>query len=237
MSLTVIVLCGGQGSRIRSVLGRLPKILAPIGSDSFLDFLLGWIRLSMHSVSYQVILSTCIEHQQIQDYVNFHSLECSVSREHRPLGTLRAIIDVIERNSLKGDILILNGDTLFEVDFSEVYTSYIKDNSVPMLIVKPAVESSRYGGYSRSTNGSIRLTTEKPQYMSLGACFCKCSDIEPFKEKISSNPERQMMLDTDFLDFSHINVYELPSDVPFIDIGVPSDYDHAQQLIPAFFGL
>ena len=43
------------------------------------------------------------------------------------------------------------------------------------------------------------------------------------------------MLDLDFLDHSNINIFSLPCDVPFIDIGVPLDYKLAQHLIPSAF--
>ena len=38
--LSVIILCGGLGTRLRSEIGNdTPKILAPIGDDYFLDYL------------------------------------------------------------------------------------------------------------------------------------------------------------------------------------------------------
>ena len=43
------------------------------------------------------------------------------------------------------------------------------------------------------------------------------------------------MLDLDFLDHSNINVYPISSNGTFIDIGVPSDYELAQNLVPSFF--
>ena len=43
MSLKIIILAGGKGSRIKSVLNNTPKILAPIAGKNFLDWLLVWI--------------------------------------------------------------------------------------------------------------------------------------------------------------------------------------------------
>src|SRR5215475_7400448 len=38
-----LVLAGGLGTRIRPVLGDVPKLLAPIGKRTYLDFLLEWL--------------------------------------------------------------------------------------------------------------------------------------------------------------------------------------------------
>ena len=43
-ALDVFILAGGLGTRIRPVLGDLPKILAPIAGRPYLDYLLDWLR-------------------------------------------------------------------------------------------------------------------------------------------------------------------------------------------------
>ena len=35
MSLSIVVLAGGKGTRIKPILGNTPKILAPIGGKTF----------------------------------------------------------------------------------------------------------------------------------------------------------------------------------------------------------
>ena len=40
----LIILCGGTGSRLRPVLQNTPKLLAPVGKKTFLDFLLTFFR-------------------------------------------------------------------------------------------------------------------------------------------------------------------------------------------------
>ena len=41
--LNVIVLCGGFGTRIKSSIGNIPKILAPINGIPFINYFLKWL--------------------------------------------------------------------------------------------------------------------------------------------------------------------------------------------------
>ena len=235
MSLSVVVLCGGHGSRIKSILGEVPKILAPIGDKVFIDYLIQWIESSLSLIPHNILLSTCIGHSQIQEYIHSRSLQCTLSKEMNPLGTLGAVIDVVEKNHIEDNILVLNGDTIFEIDFAHVFKKFLSNSDSPLLVVKPSSDHGRYGGYSRSENGGIRFCNKDPEYISLGAFFSKTSNLALFKNRAPTEPSRGLMLDLDFLDHSNINVYPLSSNRTFIDIGVPSDYELAQNLVPSFF--
>ena len=53
-NIDVLILAGGQGTRIRETLGDTPKLLAPIGSSLFLELLVR--RLKTFGVS-RIILA------------------------------------------------------------------------------------------------------------------------------------------------------------------------------------
>lgn len=235
MALDVIILCGGKGSRIRSVLGETPKILAPINGQAFIDYILTWIRSSFPGIPLSFYLSTGIGHDHIENYVIKSSLDCILSREPKPLGTLGAVIDVVLRNNLNDDILVVNGDTIFDVDFNDAYDKFTTSFLRPLLIVKPTTNSARYGGYSL-INSELKLTTDSPEFISLGAFFCTCSLIRDFSNSLHSI-QPYLMLDHDFLDRVGTCPYIVSSNVKFIDIGVPADYSYAQTLVPSLLKL
>ena len=237
MSLSVIVFCGGQGSRIKPVLGSLPKILAPIANKSFIDFLLPWISNSLGSVPHKIVLSTGIGHQAIHDYIQKNLLTCSLSKEEKPLGTFGALINVVQKVNIDDYVLLLNGDTIFDVDFSYVFNQFLLKPNVPLLLVKSSLETGRYGGYSRLDNGKIKFCNDNPEFISLGAFFCRKTDVMACKDNSPVSPGKGLMLDTDFLDQSDIDVFVVSPEASFIDIGVPTDYQKAQQLIPSNFSL
>ena len=40
MTLNIVILAGGKGTRIRNLLNKTPKIMAPVAGKPFLDWLL-----------------------------------------------------------------------------------------------------------------------------------------------------------------------------------------------------
>ena len=103
---------------------------------------------SLSSIPHSIVLATCIGHQKIQEFITNHSLNCALSKEDTPLGTLGAVIDVIKKTDTEDYILVLNGDTIFEVDLADAFQVFLSDSNVPLLIVKPCTESGRFGGYA-----------------------------------------------------------------------------------------
>jgi len=59
-----VVLVGGMGTRLRSVVSDRPKVLAPIAEKPFLDFLFEY--LVYHGIT-KIVLSACYKKEQIQD--------------------------------------------------------------------------------------------------------------------------------------------------------------------------
>lgn len=230
--LSVLILCGGKGTRIQPILGSIPKILAPINDKLFIDYLFIWLHNSLPSVPLTFYLSTCIGHDLIQSYVSSSGLNCILSKEVVPLGTFGATLDVVSKNNILGDILVLNGDTIFDINFSTPYKKYLENTQYPLLIVKQASSASRYGGYVLANN-QLKLSLDQPHYISLGAFFCSSSLLHNYFNKLLTK-DPYLMLDKDFLDISNCLPFILPHDIPFIDIGVPSDYARAKESIQSF---
>ena len=234
-TLDVIILSGGQGSRIRSVLGDIPKILAPIGKHVFLDYLYHWLNSSLPLAIRDTYLATCIGHDQISNHIRNSTLKCILSCESKPLGTFGAVHDVVSRHNLNGDLLVVNGDTLFDIDFTKAYSTFSSDPDHPLLVVKRATDSSRYGGY-QLVNSELQLISSDPQFISMGSFFSKSSLVRDLYQQINSS-DNYSMLDKDFLNKAKAFPYIISDDATFIDIGVPHDYETACTLIPSLIDL
>ena len=61
MSLKIIILAGGKGTRISSVIGNTPKILASVAGKPFLEWFLIWIKNWNLEVDYKILISTCMD--------------------------------------------------------------------------------------------------------------------------------------------------------------------------------
>ena len=94
MSLSIVVLAGGKGTRIKSVLGNTPKILARIAEKPFLDWSLAWIKNWELDINHKIILSTGVGHKKVENYCKENNYEVSCIDEIKPLGTFGAIANV-----------------------------------------------------------------------------------------------------------------------------------------------
>ena len=112
--MRVFVLAGGLGTRLAHAIGDRPKGLAPVGGRPFLERQLAW--LASHRLT-DVVL--CVGHgaDQIEKALGDGQrlgVRLHYSREKEPLGTGGALEQA--RPFVQGPTLVVNGDTLPEID-------------------------------------------------------------------------------------------------------------------------
>ncbi len=242
MSLSIVVLAGGKGTRIKPILGNTPKILAPIGGKTFLDWFLKWVNNWKLDINNKIILSTGIGHQQVENYCKKNDHDVICIDEIKPLGTFGAIANVASR-FYSEDYLVLNGDTIFDANFKNLYEKYCANTKKPTLILKESIKNERYGGYKKTEQGWV-FTKDKSQFISLGAFFISYEDLKkrwaqktniPFDaNSINKKIEREMFIDSDCFGENPISAVTLKKDTYFLDIGIPSSYSKSQNYIPLF---
>jgi NDP-sugar pyrophosphorylase family protein len=137
------ILAGGLGTRVARSLGDLPKAMAPAGGRPFLDHLLDWlyaqgVRRVVLCLGYGAgAILAHLENYPCRD------LEIVCAVEPEPLGTAGGI--AYARHLLTGDAaLVLNGDTLVDVDLGALVAAYRTDKW-DAAIVCARVAGSRYG--------------------------------------------------------------------------------------------
>ena len=84
--MEAIILAGGLGTRLRSVVSEVPKCMAPVDGKPFLQYVLAW--LSRFDITH-VVLSVGYLKEQIIDFVQAREwpFEISYAVEKEPLGT------------------------------------------------------------------------------------------------------------------------------------------------------
>src|SRR3989338_10010306 len=89
-AIDAVILCGGLGTRLRSVIGESPKPMAEFGHEPFLNIILKDLRDQGFQMA---ILCAGYKGDRIAEYYRQHDmgLETIVSIEPRPLGTGGAI--------------------------------------------------------------------------------------------------------------------------------------------------
>jgi NDP-sugar pyrophosphorylase family protein len=156
----VAVLAGGLGTRVATRLGDLPKIMAPAGGRPFLDHLLAWLA---GQGARRVVL--CLGHRAapVLDHLRQSppaGIEVLCSVEPEPLGTAGGLAHA--RPLLTSDpVLVMNGDTLAEVDLAAFLRAY-RAAGAGMALVSAAVDApGRYGNLEIDGAGRVTRFREK----------------------------------------------------------------------------
>jgi len=223
--LEAIVLAGGLGTRLRSVVSDLPKPMAPIGDKPFLEYILKYLQKNGIT---RVVLSVGYKWETIKEYFGdkFENIELVYSVEDEPLGTGGAIKKAM--NQVKNSqVYIINGDTFFNIDLKNLV---LEDNSRLILSLKHMTNFDRYGCVESDNNNLVTAFTEKGYRESgniNGGIYLASKNIfdsYELDEKFSF--EEFMQVNFDKLKIS-VKVFENY----FIDIGIPEDYEKAQSEI------
>jgi NDP-sugar pyrophosphorylase family protein len=120
--ITAMVLVGGLGTRLRSVVSDRPKVLAEVCGKPFLAHLLDQITSAGIK---KVILCSGYMSEKVKDAFgnNYGQIDICYSVEDSPLGTggaVRLAVDKLNSNYA----LILNGDSYIDVDIDEYIQWY-----------------------------------------------------------------------------------------------------------------
>src|SRR5882672_1678490 len=140
--MDAIVLAGGLGTRLRSVVSNLPKPMAPVGGRPFLDLLLGSLKTKGIT---RVILSIGHMSDVIISYFQKNSLgmELVFEVEPSPLGTGGAIAAAL-RHVHSDCVLVINGDTYLDLDIKAVCSMWPGDRT-PIVVARAVPNTERFG--------------------------------------------------------------------------------------------
>jgi len=222
--MEAIVLAGGFGTRLQSVVKDVPKPMAKINGMPFLKYLLD--SLAKQGIT-KVILSVGYKQEIIKAYFQQHYLNMSIvySSEQTPLGTGGAIVQALTMTQ-NDAVYVLNGDTFFDVDLHAM--SIFHSNTVAdiTLATKVMKNFDRYGTV-KINKGTI-IAFEEKKYHSAGIINGGLYLIKKgLFDDFSLNP--RFSFEGDFLEknLQKLSVKAFDSNGYFIDIGIPDDYYHA----------
>ncbi|MDR1800451.1 MAG: nucleotidyltransferase family protein [Lachnospiraceae bacterium] len=230
--MTAIILAGGMGTRLKSVINDIPKPMAPIAGRPFLQYLLRW--LTNNGVE-RIILSIGYMGESIQSHFGsrFEKADILYSLEESPLGTGGAIKKALEFCE-SNRVLVLNGDTFFDIDIRSLHNAYADADLT--IALKEMRNFDRYGTVSVTDEGRVSAFIEKRHtecgFINGGIYLIKRTLFEGFDLPEKFSFERFMEDNADKLAISG-----LPFEGNFIDIGIPEDYAMAQTLMHKWVSL
>ena len=225
---TAIILAGGLGTRLRTLVNDRPKPMAPIKERPFLQYLLKYWE--MQGIS-RFIISVGYLHEKITSYFGskFNSSSIEYVIEDVPLGTGGGLLNCIREKNIKSPFLLLNGDTYFKVDLGLMQHLFFTTQADWCLSLFSTNEEKRYLLIDVDVNKKIKFLNEKVKlsnkkcWANGGVYIINPKVLNKFKKnniKVSLEdniiPESFKAGDN-FIGFKSLN--------SFIDIGLPKDYE------------
>ena len=155
-----VILVGGQGTRLRSVVQDIPKPMADINGKPFLEYLLSFLNAQGCK---HVVLSVGYKHEIIENYFGnqYLNLKIDYAVEKEPLGTGGGIKNSIGYIS-QDDFFLLNGDSFFDVNLAELAEFHVLRKSLVTLSVKEMHHVDRYGTLSIEDGKIISFNEKQP---------------------------------------------------------------------------
>ena len=224
--MEIIILAGGVGSRLQSVVNDVPKCMANVAGKPFLFYLFEYLKPFCPT---KVVLSLGYKHEIVEKWVSGLNLPFEIVNkvEQSPLGTGGAIKYALSEIS-EETAIVINGDTFFDVDLKSLQAFHLSCQGEATLALKALKDFDRYGSVFTNAAGVITSFEEK-KYCAVGQInggiyVLNKNILDNFPEKFSmeNNYFAEKMLEGKLSGYV--------SDGYFIDIGIPEDYEKAQQV-------
>ncbi len=230
----VVILAGGLGTRLRSEIGmNLPKPMAPVSGKPFLTYIMD--RLAAAGAK-RVLLAVGYHHEVIEAYfgTQYRSMEVVYSCEETPLGTGGAIRQVAEKAETE-NFLVLNGDTLFDLDWADFYAFHTEHKAPVSVALREVEDTARYG--SVETDGTtLTAFREKAESAGRGLINGGVYAVNKVWLLQQQQPEK-FSFERDVLQaLAPLRLFcgKAFADY-FVDMGIPTDYQRAKREIAQRF--
>jgi D-glycero-alpha-D-manno-heptose 1-phosphate guanylyltransferase len=224
--MEAIILAGGLGTRLRSVVADLPKCMAPVAGKPFLHYVIQYLQ--QQGVG-SFIFSVGYLYEAIESFLtnNYPLLHYQLSIETSPLGTGGAI-QLACTKATHQNVMALNGDTMFAIDIKKLMAAHTAYNAACTLALKPMQNFNRYGVVQLNSNNCITAFEEKKQYnygLINGGVYA-INTMALLQKKLP----QKFSFEKDYLEtfVPEGRFYGLAQEAYFIDIGIPEDYARAQ---------
>ena len=225
---TAIILAGGMGTRLKTIISDLPKPMAPIMNVPFLTYQLNYLK---HFGIKKVIFSVGYLSEKIIAHYNqsFENISIEYSIEKNPLGTGGGIR--MAMSNLKEDlVLILNGDSFFDLDLEQFYNLHLEQKSDFSLALRYVNNSERYGNIEFNLSNQITSFIEKNQLNQSGYINAGVYILSKKLYLQNTKPDINFSIEKEFFEkqLNQLIIKGFEFKDYFIDIGIPEDYLKAQ---------
>lgn len=208
----ILLLAGGEGTRLRPITFETPKHLIKIGGKELLEYTLETLPRN-HKIK-------LLAGYMAEKYIEFaRNRNIEVIIEKTPLGTGGAI-----RNATVKTSYVLNADIYAKIDFEKIKKFFYEKNADGVIVVKKIENVRRFGVVIFDKNKKIKNFLEKPKniksgFINAGVYFLG----ERFIEFIKTMKKTPLSIERDVFPqaAAKLKLYAFETDTEFIDTGTP----------------
>lgn len=221
-----IILAGGFGTRLQTVISEIPKPLAPINNKPFLNYL--FYQLKNAGIKNVTLSVGYLSNKIIEKYQNnFEGIKINYAIEKEALGTGGGIKLALEKCK-QDEVFVLNGDSFFNLPFLKFFTMHTQKKSTCSLSLRKVEDAGRYGAVEINKSNRIINFSEKNPDFKAGNINAGIYILNK-NHFIKNTPDGNFSLEKDYLQkyFVSEEFYGFPYNNYFIDIGIPDSFKQA----------
>ena len=219
--MDLVILVGGFGKRLSKISNGNPKALLSIGNNVYLDLLLD--RIMQYNINH-IFLSLHYKPELFIDYINSAKYKNFITPiiEPEPLGTGGAVNYVIENSNISSLFIVINGDTLSEINLDQMLSKFYESNVKAMIGISRVEDAARYGTVVEQ-DGEVLSFEEKgvtgDGWINNGHYIIKKEAFDSYSGAFSLEKN----LFPKLLGNQKLGAFKVVND-NFIDMGIPEDY-------------
>ena len=223
-SLDLVILAGGKGSRIKSLIKDKPKPMAVFNNKPFIEYI---IQSYSKYFFKNIFILTGYKSKNIfkkfeKKQYNFVTIRCL--KENKPLGTAGALSLLKKKNI--NDFILINGDSFINVDLNKLIKSCSKKSFGSITLVKNKSYKSNRKLNSLNLNKNKIFYQKKTNLMNAGVYFFKKKFLNIIDKK-NSSLEKDILPDL----IKSGKISGIKTENFFIDIGTPQNFRRAKKIL------
>ena len=160
LSLPVVIMAGGEGTRLRPLTNIIPKPLIPIDDKTIVEDIMDrFLDVGCNDFTFSVNYKAA-KIKEYFDGIPDKKYTVSYIQEDKPLGTAGSLY--LLKDKLKQTFFVSNCDILVDVNLEDLVEYHKKNNNVITVVSVLKNYKIPYGTIETTENGMLQSLNEKP---------------------------------------------------------------------------
>ena len=204
---------------------QTPKPLLPVGGQPILDLMIR--RLALGGVR-RLTIAVCHLARQVEERIgdgSRYGMRIDYFHEEKPLGTAGSLALIPD---LSSPFLVLNGDILTDLDFSELAAFHERSKAVLTIATQKRIQRIDFGAVELNGDHLVKSFREKPEVEYLASLGISMADPRVV-ERIPRGEPMDLPELVGALIGQNERVSAFPFDGYWRDLGSPREYELANE--------